>query len=467
MANIQARKNKNGKIISYSIRVYKGRDPYSGKQLKPYTATWTVPCGWSEKRAEKEARKQAVLFEKECKDGNLSDSNRTFTQFANYVIDTKVRAGILKPRTEYHYRELLVRTNESIGHIMLKDIRPLHINQFYERLSKIKTGHDAEKAVAKTYLTAFMKEQCLSILDVSRKKNITLHYSTVYRACRGHKVTAKSAVEISNGLGISPTKIFSFITDDASLSNRTIRDYHQFVSSILSEAEREMLIPYNPASRARPPKIGESSPNYLQIDDVKRIVETLKQEHIKWRTMIHLFLVTGARLSEIIALKWQSVDKQGRQILIDRALLYTPKDGLYEGTPKTKNSVRSISIPNETMYLLQEYRIWQTEQKLLLGDKWENSEYVFTNKQGGGLNPGTVGNWLRQFSVKHDLPHLNAHAFRHTLASILFFAGADAISISKRLGHARVSTTTDIYSHILKESESTLSDYMTDVIYSS
>jgi site-specific recombinase XerD len=125
----------------------------------------------------------------------------------------------------------------------------------------------------------------------------------------------------------------------------------------------------------------------------------------------------------------------------------------------------NINLPDEMIRLLREYQVRQMEQKILFGDKWQNSEYIFANEEGGALNPGTVGGWLRRFSKKYDLPYLNAHAFRHTQASILFFNGIDAISISKRLGHARVSTTTDIYSHIMKESEARVSECVADVIY--
>ncbi|MCL2035554.1 MAG: hypothetical protein FWG94_12625 [Oscillospiraceae bacterium] len=86
--------------------------------------------------AEKEARKQAAIFEKECKDGVAMDSRQTFSGYAEYVIKTKVRTGILKQKTEHHYRKLLVRVNEAIGHMKLKDIRPQHINQLYEQLSQ-------------------------------------------------------------------------------------------------------------------------------------------------------------------------------------------------------------------------------------------------------------------------------------------------------------------------------------------
>ena len=64
--------------------------------------------------------------------------------------------------------------------------------------------------------------------------------------------------------------------------------------------------------------------------------------------------------------------------------------------------------------------------------------------------PGYVCNWLTEFSKRHGLPHINPHAFRHTQASMLFFNGIDSVSISRRLGHAHMSTTTDIYSHEAK-----------------
>ena len=77
---------------------------------------------------------------------------------------------------------------------------------------------------------------------------------------------------------------------------------------------------------------------------------------------------------------------------------------------------------------------------------------------------GYVCNWLAEFSKRHGLPHINLHAFRHTQASMLFFNGIDSVSISHRLGHAHVSTTTDIYSRVIKEAEERISNCVADVI---
>lgn len=88
MANIQPRKNKDGEIISYSIRVHKGRD-INGKQLKPYAMTWVVPQGMSEKKIQSELNKAVVLFEKQCKEGIVADNKQTFEKYANYVLNLK------------------------------------------------------------------------------------------------------------------------------------------------------------------------------------------------------------------------------------------------------------------------------------------------------------------------------------------------------------------------------------------
>ena len=92
MANIQERRDKTGKLISYSIRVHRGRGP-DGRQLKPWTATFDVAPTWTEKSARKKAEAFAATFEKECREGVTSDSRRTFQNYSDYVLETKEARG--------------------------------------------------------------------------------------------------------------------------------------------------------------------------------------------------------------------------------------------------------------------------------------------------------------------------------------------------------------------------------------
>ena len=70
---------------------------------------------------------------------------------------------------------------------------------------------------------------------------------------------------------------------------------------------------------------------------------------------------------------------------------------------------------------------------------------------------------MKKFSKRHGLPHINPPAFRHTMASMLYFSGVDSVSISKRLGHAQVSTTANIYAHIVEEADKRNADILASV----
>ena len=79
------------------------------------------------------------------------------------------------------------------------------------------------------------------------------------------------------------------------------------------------------------------------------------------------------------------------------------------------------------------------------------------------MHPDSVTDWMDKFSERRELPHINPHAFRHTMASILYFNGADSVSISKRLGHAQVSTTANIYAHVIAKADEKNAEILGDV----
>ena len=115
------------------------------------------------------------------------------------------------------------------------------------------------------------------------------------------------------------------------------------------------------------------------------------------------------------------------------------------------------------MQLLKQYRAWQNTERLRLGDYYQDQGFVFAQDNGDPMHPDSVTTWLDRFSKRHGLPHVNPHAFRHTMASMLYFNGVDSVSISKRLGHAKVSTTADIYSHVIEEADKKNADILADV----
>ncbi len=115
------------------------------------------------------------------------------------------------------------------------------------------------------------------------------------------------------------------------------------------------------------------------------------------------------------------------------------------------------------MQLLRKYRAWQNEERLRLGEYYQYQGFLFTQENGNPMHPDSITSWLTKFSKRHGLPHINVHAFRHTMASMLYFNGVDSVSISKRLGHAQVSTTADIYAHVIAEADQKNADILADI----
>lgn len=390
MANITSRKDKDGRIISYQIRVFRGRDA-SGKRLKDYIMTWKPTPDMTKRQIEKELSRQATLFEENCKLGNVSAEKPTFEKYSAYVMELKERNG-LKVKTAVRYRDMLTRINAEIGPLKLQDIRPDHLNRLYAKLAE------------------------------SGQNKIT-------------------------GAGLSP---------------KTIIEHHRVISSILSQAVKEQLIPSNTAQRATPPKNPKREMDSFEVEEIQSILEALESEPLKWQVMTNLLIATGARRGEIMGLRWENVDWENHRLYLCENRVYTPQSGAISTTLKTGEN-RYVSVAPSVMDLLAR---WQAEQ-----DKFFQflgitpSGYVMTAENGQPMHPDSPTDWLAKFAKRHGLPPIHPHKFRHTQASLLISEGVDILTVSKRLGHAKVSTTLDIYSHVLAKSDEQASDALDGLIY--
>lgn len=97
--------------------------------------------------------------------------------------------------------------------------------------------------------------------------------------------------------------------------------------------------------------------------------------------------------------------------------------------------------------------------------KYNPEDYLFVQEDTGNvMSPNTLNQWMIRFSKKVGL-HIHPHKFRHSQASILFAAGVDVVTVSKRLGHSQVSTTQNIYAHILEKSDKAASDAISQLIF--
>lgn len=282
-------------------------------------------------------------------------------------------------------------------------------------------------------------------------------------AVKGRPINVEAAKAISEALGRSLDRTFTVEKNSRTLSPKTVLEHHRLISTVLDQAPKEGLVPFNVAGKATLPKVQKKEVNYFQPEQVAAIREALEREPIKWKVLVHLLLITGARRGEVLGLKWDRVDFEGNRIHICNNVLYSSDWGIYEDTPKTATSDRWITLPAETMQLLRQYRAWQSGERLRLGGYYQDQGFLFAQDNGKAMHPDNVNTWLRSFSKRHGLPHINPHAFRHSMASMLYFNGVDSVSISKRLGHAQVSTTANIYAHVMEQADQKNADILANV----
>ena len=472
MANISERKDKNGNVISYRIRVAQGYDA-NGKKLKPLEMTWKPSPDMTPRQIEKELNRVAVEFEERCKVGLAGNGRQKFSEYSEYVLDLKERNGELRLNTSARYRDLIVRVNKGIGHIKLCELRPQHLNALYAQLGKEGLRKGAGKATLKPDVNLKDKIHALGYTSIEAfaKASAGVSATTFKAAAKGSTINLDCAQKIADALKESVDTLFDVTRDMRPLSSKTIREHHVLIHMILAQAEKELLVPYNAADKATPPKVETHEVNYFQQHEVDAILQAAESEPIKWKLMLHLMLVTGGRRGEMLGLTWDDVDFDYNRIHINKCVYYNRKLGIYIDKPKTKNSVRYISLPAESMQLLREYRdTYYNPLKEAVGDQWKGEGFIFVSdsgdKSGHVMHPDSVTGYCDDFATKHGLRHINPHAFRHTNVSLLYFNGMDSISISKHIGHASVSTTTNIYGHVIAEAESRSAQVMGDIILS-
>lgn len=453
MASIKKIEGKRG--VSYKITVTKGRD-INGKQIRHFM-TWKPEPGMTARQTEKSLQRAAVEFERQIEMGFRPDDRQTFQQYAEYVLECKRVAGA-HLRTLDSYKEHLPRINAAIGHLKLQEIRPQHLNLFYANLSEAGISGRLRSAYP---LPAYL-EAVKGLRHADIAKAAAVSDSTVLNSVKSH-VSEDSAKKLSAVLGMKLEEAFA-VEEPLCLAASTIHIYHEIISAILSYAVREGIIPFNPASRAAPPKEVHKEAEHLEPEQIERILEALEKEPLKWQTIIHFLLVSGCRRGEAAALRWDRIDFKTGMVCIDSGLVV--HDGKLFCGPTKKNQIRRLSLPTETLQLLRRYQLKQVERCLALGDAWQGTEnYVFTRDNGAPLSPSSITSWVRRFCIRHNLPHFHPHTLRHSVASFLIDGGQDIVSVSKRLGHAKTSTTLDIYAHMLNQSDRESSNIIGAIVY--
>lgn len=442
MAYIEPQYDNKGNITHYRLFASNGYN-YQGKQIRKTTMWWPPEKNMPKRKMKQQAMMAAYEFEKKLEQGYQVDDNQTFADYAQYVMELKQRSGLAATTLE-RYQGLLRRINPAIGHMKLRDIRPQHLNELYKELAEHGIREDTHRAVPRKVLAKKIKALGIPKYQIAEKCGVS--QTTLNAAIRGDSIRTENAEGIANALGYDFSELFTEKFNTTPLSDKTILEHHRLISTIFSQADKELLIPYNPAAKATPPKVKKHKVESFQPEDMEDIITTLQNAPIKWKTMTYILIDTGCRRGELMGLQWKHIDFDKGTMMIEQALLYTKDKGVYVGPPKN-GQPRAMCLAPESLDMLKQWKKEQLRIRMKNGLIWQDTGFIFTKDDGTVMHPDSITDWLGKFSKEEDLPHIHPHLFRHTAASTLIANGIDLVTTAAEMGHTDATTTAKIYAH--------------------
>lgn len=435
MAGVQARKNKEGKVTSYMITVCLGYDEEKKKIIakKTYHPKATTPA-----KALKEAKDYAVIWEKDVKDGTaFTEAEKTsfsqlVKQWDELSLSPRVASGSLTPGVRESYLNTLnYHVVKKIGNMKLDKITATHIDSIVAQLAK-----DGKKPA-------------------------------------------------------------------------TIRNIFGCIRSCFNYAFRKGIVKENPCMRCEAlPEVGDNAvQNILSKEEVDRfLTDALNREYefemkrekraysmighytipLQFRALFTLAVYSGFRRGELIGLNWEDVDFSNKKVSVRRSVSLSKQEGnrvQYEKAPKTRAGIRTVELPEICFTLLKAWKTEQRELCLQLGTAWEgfsgrdyDKNPVFIQIDSGRrMNVQTPSAKFKKILVSYNeavtkegheekcLPVIRLHDLRHTNASHLFSNHIDIHTISRRIGHSKVSFTMDRYGHALDDNDHKASEKLAEI----
>jgi len=183
----------------------------------------------------------------------------------------------------------------------------------------------------------------------------------------------------------------------------------------------------------------------LTVDQSARLLAAIKHTRIYWPVL--LALSTGMRRGEVFALRWKNVDLARGHLSVVESLEHT-KDGIRFKSPKTDRS-RVVTLPAFAIGELRRLKKQQAEELLALGVRQTPDTLVCARADGLPLQPQSLTHQFICLICRiPEMPRIRFHDLRHSHATQLLQAGVHPKIAQERLGHATITTTLDLYSHV-------------------
>jgi len=234
--------------------------------------------------------------------------------------------------------------------------------------------------------------------------------------------------------------------DGTPLGGSTLRMVYTILHGAFDLAVKRGHVAKNPVVHVAPPQAGRREGVAFTPEELRSILDAARGAVIY--PAVLLAAATGCRRGEVLALRWEDVDLDAGLVRFTRSASPVPGAGTVDKAPKSPKSARVVPIGKWVVQELRQVKAKQAQDRLLRHDEYDPSGWVVANESGRRPHPSVVTHAFAALLRAAGVQRGSFHSLRHTQATLLLQRGHNIALVSRRLGHANIGVTADIYGHV-------------------
>ena len=238
----------------------------------------------------------------------------------------------------------------------------------------------------------------------------------------------------------------NMLSTEEKLAPKSVKNVFLNLKAALDKAVVLNMIAKNPCTGVELPKLKKYNAEVYDENEIQKLIEAIQGTDMYLFVMLEI--LTGLRRGELAELKWSDIDLEKGIIHITRSTVLAGGKKITKA-PKSQSGTRDIAIGEQLTSILKKEHTKYLTDKIKLGADFIDSGHVIRQPNGKEFSPDSLTQkWIR-FRTAKGLKDIRLHDLRHTCATSMLLAGINMKVIQKRLGHSDISTTMNIYAHVL------------------
>ena len=232
----------------------------------------------------------------------------------------------------------------------------------------------------------------------------------------------------------------------------SVHKFHANISKALKYAVQKNYIPHSVMEKVRRPKPERYVGKFLKQSETVELFEAVKGHKLELGVIFGAFY--GLRRSEIVGLRWESIDFEANSVTIEHTVTIATIDNkrvvIADDTTKTKSSFRTLPLIPAIRTKLLAVKAEQEQNRKLCRKSYNTAEsiYIYTDALGNRIKPDYLSTAFPRFLEMHGFRRMRFHDLRHSCASLLLANGVPLKQIQEWLGHSDFSITANTYAHL-------------------